>query len=95
MLDRVSLEQVRSTDSGQRENPAHRYSRVHGTALIGGLKVIAKSGWFAASPSGTEDIYKIYAEIFRGAYHLRRILEEAQAMGNDALAATPDRSDRS
>ena len=47
---------------------------------------MAESGWFAARPSGTEDIYKIYAESFRGADHLRRILEEAQAIVNDALA---------
>lgn len=57
-------------------------------ALIGGLKVVAESGWFAARPSGTEDIYKIYAESFRGADHLRRILEEAQRIVNDALAAS-------
>jgi phosphoglucomutase len=56
-------------------------------APIGGLKVIAKSGWFAARPSGTENIYKIYAESFRGADHLLRILEEAQTIVSDALAA--------
>ena len=55
-------------------------------APIGGLKVIAGSGWFAARPSGTEDIYKIYAESFRGADHLRRILAEAQAVVGAALA---------
>jgi phosphoglucomutase len=54
-------------------------------ASIGGLKVIAESGWFAARPSGTENIYKIYAESFRGADHLRRIIEEAQAIVNKAL----------
>ena len=53
------------------------------------MKVIAESGWFAARPSGTEDIYKIYAESFRGADHLHRILEEAQTIVNDALAAAP------
>ena len=57
------------------------------TAPIGGLKVMAESGWFAARPSGTEDIYKIYAESFRGADHLRRILAEAQATVDAALAA--------
>ena len=56
-------------------------------APIGGLKVIAESGWFAARPSGTEDIYKIYAESFRGADHLRRILAEAQAIVGAALTA--------
>ena len=54
-------------------------------APLGGLKVVAENGWFAARPSGTEDIYKIYAESFRGTDHLRRILEEAQAIVNDAL----------
>jgi phosphoglucomutase len=56
-------------------------------APIGGLKVIAENGWFAARPSGTEDIYKIYAESFRGAEHLRRIVEEAQVIVDTALAA--------
>jgi phosphoglucomutase len=54
-------------------------------APIGGLKVTTKSGWFAVRPSGTENIYKIYAESFRGADHLRRILEEAQSIVNDAF----------
>ena len=58
-------------------------------AAIGGIKVVAESGWFAARPSGTEDIYKIYGESFRGADHLRRILGDAQAIVNDALAAAP------
>ena len=56
-------------------------------APIGGLKVITESGWFAARPSGTEDIYKIYAESFRGADHLRRIMAEAQAIVGAVLAA--------
>ncbi len=54
-------------------------------APIGGLKVITRSGWFAARPSGTEDIYNIYAESFRGEDHLERIVEEAQAMVDGAL----------
>jgi phosphoglucomutase len=58
-------------------------------APIGGLKVITKSGWFAARPSGTENIYKIYAESFQGADHLRRILNEAQTIVSDALGAQP------
>jgi phosphoglucomutase len=56
-------------------------------APIGGLKVMAQSGWFAARPSGTEDIYKIYAESFRGDGHLRDILRDAQAIVDAALAA--------
>jgi phosphoglucomutase len=54
---------------------------------IGGLKVVTQNAWFAARPSGTEDIYKIYAESFRGSDHLRDILAEAQLIVNDALAA--------
>ena len=54
-------------------------------APIGGIKVIAANGWFAARPSGTEDIYKIYAESFRGEEHLRQILEEAQQVVDAAL----------
>jgi len=57
-------------------------------APIGGIKVIAKSGWFAARPSGTEDIYKIYAESFRDKTHLQSILREAQRIVDTALAAS-------
>jgi phosphoglucomutase len=56
-------------------------------AAIGGLKVVAASGWFAARPSGTENIYKIYAESFRDETHLRQIVAEAQEIVDDALAA--------
>jgi len=49
-------------------------------AAIGGLKVVTENGWFAARPSGTESVYKIYAESFRGEDHLRRIQGEAQAI---------------
>jgi len=55
-------------------------------APIGGLKVVAASGWFAARPSGTEDIYKIYAESFKDQPHLNAILTEAQAIVNNALS---------
>ncbi len=56
-------------------------------APIGGLKVVSENGWFAARPSGTEDIYKIYAESFLGEEHLARILSEAQAIVSAAFAA--------
>src|SRR5581483_9183656 len=56
-------------------------------AAIGGLKVAAESGWFAARPSGTEDVYKIYAESFRGREHLQQIEEEARAIVAAALGA--------
>jgi phosphoglucomutase len=54
-------------------------------APIGGLKVVTKNGWFAARPSGTEAIYKVYAESFNGPEHLARIQEEAVAMVRAAL----------
>jgi phosphoglucomutase len=55
-------------------------------ASIGGLKVVTEQGWFAARPSGTEDVYKLYAESLRGKDHLRRIQEEAQALIAKVLA---------
>jgi phosphoglucomutase len=58
-------------------------------APLGGIKVSTASGWFAARPSGTEDIYKIYAESFTGQAHLARIVEEAQALVDRALKAAP------
>jgi len=61
-------------------------------AAIGGIKVIAANGWFAARPSGTEDIYKIYAESFASAEHLQLLLTEAQAVVDRAIAA-PSTSD--
>jgi phosphoglucomutase len=54
-------------------------------APIGGLKVAAESAWFAARPSGTEDVYKIYAESFRGEEHLERVIAEAQQLVTDTL----------
>ena len=55
-------------------------------AAIGGLKVVTTQGWFAARPSGTEAVYKLYAESFRGREHLQRILQEGQALVRNALA---------
>jgi len=54
---------------------------------IGGIKVVAQNGWFAARPSGTEDIYKIYAESFKDAAHLKQILAEAQAVVDKTIGA--------
>jgi phosphoglucomutase len=54
-------------------------------APIGGLKVVTANGWFAARPSGTEDVYKVYAESFLGAEHLDRILSEAQELVTNTL----------
>jgi phosphoglucomutase len=58
-------------------------------APLGGLKVIAERGWFAVRPSGTESAYKIYGESFGGANHLRHVLEDAQSIVDDVLAAGP------
>ncbi|HXK61134.1 MAG TPA: phosphoglucomutase (alpha-D-glucose-1,6-bisphosphate-dependent) [Acidobacteriota bacterium] len=58
-------------------------------AAIGGIKVVTPNGWFAARPSGTEDVYKVYAESFRGLSHLRQIQEEAQVIINKALDQCP------
>jgi len=54
-------------------------------AEIGGLKVVAQNGWFAARPSGTEDVYKVYAESFVSQEHLDKIVEEAQSIVSSAL----------
>jgi len=85
-LSKLSARQVKSKDlAGERIQSILTEAPGNGAA-IGGVKVLAQSGWFAARPSGTEDIYKIYAESFRGADHLRRILEEAQTIVTEALS---------
>ena len=72
-----------------------RLTRAPGNnAPIGGLKVVAASGWFAARPSGTEDLYKIYAESFRDEKHLQTIVAEAQqivqqTLGSDQASRPP------
>ena len=93
-LAKLSPEKVRFTDlAGEKIETLLTHASGNG-APIGGVKVIAKSGWFAARPSGTENIYKIYAESFRGEDHLHCILEEAQEIVNDAIApAAPSITD--
>jgi phosphoglucomutase len=89
LLAKLSPQQVKLTElAGEKIQTVLTHAPGNG-APIGGLKVVAKSGWFAARPSGTEDIYKIYAESFQGKDHLHRILEEAQTIINAALAASP------
>ena len=64
-----------------------RQARAAGNdAPIGGLKVATENGWFAARPSGTEDIYKIYAESFKSAVHLQQVVAEAKEIVSKALA---------
>ncbi|MBI5902569.1 MAG: alpha-D-glucose phosphate-specific phosphoglucomutase [Deltaproteobacteria bacterium] len=85
-LKKLSAEQVRMKELAG-ERIVHILTRAPGNGEpIGGVKVEAESGWFAARPSGTEDVCKIYAESFRGEDHLRRIEEEAQAIVSDAVA---------
>jgi phosphoglucomutase len=88
ILEKLSPEQVKIKDlAGERIQAILTKAPGNG-APIGGLKVVAESGWFAARPSGTENICKIYAESFRGTDHLNRILEEAQMIVSDTLAAS-------
>jgi len=91
MLGRLSPKQVQSADLAGEKIRAILTNAPGNDAPIGGLKVIAETGWFAARPSGTENIYKIYAESFRDADHLRRIEEEAQAIVTAAVTAAPAR----
>lgn len=87
LLAKLSPQQVKSSELAGEKIQAILTHAPGNSAPLGGLKVTAQSGWFAARPSGTEDIYKIYAESFSGAEHLRRIVEEAQAIVHDALTA--------
>jgi phosphoglucomutase len=84
-LSKLSPQQVRSTDLAGEIIQRILTLAPGNDAAIGGLKVITEHGWFAARPSGTEDIYKIYAESFRGADHLQRIVAQAQAIVSAAL----------
>ncbi len=86
-LAKLSPQQVRSTDLAGEKIESLQTRAPGNDAAIGGLKVTTQGGWFAARPSGTEDIYKIYAESWRGADHLRLILEQAQTLVSEALQA--------
>jgi phosphoglucomutase len=88
-LEKLSPEQVKIKDLAGEKIQAILTKAPGNGAPIGGLKVMAKSGWFAARPSGTENIYKIYAESFQGADHLQRILEEAQVIVSNSFATSP------
>lgn len=89
LLSRLSPKQVKITELAGEKIEAILTRAPGNDAPMGGLKVAAKSGWFAARPSGTENIYKIYAESFRGADHLRQLIEEAQKIVTEALAQAP------
>lgn len=89
---RAALAKLSASDITVKELAGEKIQSILTTAPgdgnpIGGIKVIAESGWFAARPSGTEDVYKIYAESFRGPDHLKKIQEEAQAIVGAVLGA--------
>ena len=89
LLAKLSAQQIQRTElAGDPIQAVLTHAPGNG-APIGGLKVITEHGWFAARPSGTESIYKIYGESFSGADHLRRVLEDAQSIVDDALATGP------
>lgn len=84
-LAKLSPEQITSTSLAGEAITAILTKAPGNNASIGGLKVVTENGWFAARPSGTEDIYKIYGESFKGESHLRDILNEAQTIVDAAL----------
>ena len=86
-LSKLSPEQVKSTSLAGEAITAVLTKAPGNDAAIGGLKVTTENGWFAARPSGTEDIYKIYAESFKGENHLQDILNEAQQIVDAALSS--------
>jgi phosphoglucomutase len=87
ILQKLSPEQVPAKELAGEKIEAMLTTAPGNGAALGGLKVVTKSGWFAARPSGTEDVYKIYAESFLGKEHLRRIQEEARAVISKTFAS--------
>ncbi len=85
ILKNLSPQQIKSTDLAGEKIETILTKASGNDAPIDGLKVMTKGGWFVARPSGTEEVYKIYAESFHDANHLRRILDEAQTIVNKAL----------
>ncbi len=88
LLQKLSAENVKARELAGEKILATLTRAPGNGAPIDGLKVVAANGWFAARPSGTEDVYKIYAESFRGREHLARIQEEAQAIVSAAIKNT-------
>ena len=87
VLSKLSPEQVKATELAGDRIVSMLTKAPGNEASIGGLKVVTDNGWFAARPSGTEDVYKLYAESFQGKEHLKRIQEEAQTLIAHALAS--------
>ena len=91
-LQKLSPDAVRESNLAGEPIIAKLTKAPGNNAPIGGLKVVANSGWFAARPSGTENIYKIYAESFKSQAHLNAIVSEAQEMVNNALGSSSTES---
>jgi len=89
-LQNLSLDAVKESNLAGEPITAKLTRAPGNNAPIGGLKVMAKSSWFAARPSGTENIYKIYAESFQSEQHLDSVVAEAQAMVNNALRSSAE-----
>jgi len=87
ILSKLSPDQVQAVELAGDKIIAKLTTAPGNGAAIGGLKVVTEQGWFAARPSGTEDVYKLYAESFRGKAHLTQIQDEAQALIAQALAS--------
>jgi phosphoglucomutase len=87
ILSKLSPDQVQTTELAGDNIIAKLTTAPGNGAAIGGLKVVTEQGWFAARPSGTEDVYKLYAESFRGKEHLKQIQNEAQALITKTLAS--------
>jgi phosphoglucomutase len=87
VLSRLTPEKVRASELAGEAILARLTAAPGNGASIGGLKVVTENGWFAARPSGTENVYKLYAESFKGTEHLRRIQDEARQIISDAFAA--------
>jgi phosphoglucomutase len=92
VLAKLSADQVKATELAGEPIVATLTEAPGNGAALGGLKVVTKSGWFAARPSGTEDVYKIYAESFQGAKHLARLQEEARELVSASLSSSDDHS---
>ncbi|MFD4910381.1 phosphoglucomutase (alpha-D-glucose-1,6-bisphosphate-dependent) [Kitasatospora purpeofusca] len=88
LLSRLSPEQVKAGDLAGEPVTAVLTEAPGNGAAIGGIKVCTENAWFAARPSGTEDVYKIYAESFQGPEHLARVQEEARELVNEVLAGS-------
>jgi len=94
VLERLTPQQVIAPQLAGEKIEAMLTTAPGNGAPIGGLKVVAAHGWFAARPSGTEEVYKLYAESFLGEDHLRKIQEEAQRIIAQAFASAKNQEEK-